>query len=69
MHKFNFKVKVSIKGFWKWRVYLNLLIALTRIFPEYMLPRAMLYRSAIGFANRYLKICINDKEYPIELDQ
>lgn len=69
MAKFDFRIKASIKGLWKWRLYLDLLIALTWVFPEYILPREMLYRSALGFARRHLKICINDKEYPIRIGE
>jgi len=60
-------IPIRIKGLWAWKLYVSFLIALSQIFPEYILSREMLYRSAIGFANRHLKICVGKKENPVGL--
>lgn len=65
MPKAEIVVSVKIKGLWKWRLYLSFLIALSRIFPEYMLPTKTLYRWATNFIGTNLRVCVDKKEHPI----
>ena len=62
-------VSVKVNGLWKLRFYVNFLIFLAIIFPEFMLPRVTLWRSAVHFVNNHLKFCVDAKEYPFNLEE